>query len=76
MKTPNPKWHNPASAENGRRGGRPLQTFKLSGPAAIYVRQLTKARLGRTDITSEEASETLEQILLKHAKENPPPEPQ
>lgn len=69
-------WSNPASAVNGAQGGRLPTHFRLSRPAVIYLRELTRARLGRREVTREEMSETLETAFMEWGRqqthEDPP----
>lgn len=48
--------------------GRLRQMFKLSPPAAIYIRELTRSRLQRREITAEDLNETVEQIVMAYAQ--------
>lgn len=57
-----------------RRGTGPVRVrFTLDGPAAIYVRQLTRSRLNRNAVTADELNETLQQIVTYHAQHAPLP---
>ena len=57
-----------------RRGTGPVRVrFTLDGPAAIYVRQLTRSRLNRRDVTADELNETLRQVVEYHAQHAPEP---
>lgn len=64
-------WSNPASAVNGARGGRIPTSIPLSGPAIIYLRELTRARLARREVTREEMGATLEAIFMEYGKAQP-----
>ena len=56
----------------GRSGGArprsgPVQKrYTLRASAAVYVRALTQGRLNRIDVTSDECSETLHQIVREY----------
>ena len=62
-KTQRGGWSNPASADNGRAGGRLPTSVPLSGPAVIYLRELTRQRLGRLRVTRAEMGETVEELI-------------
>lgn len=48
--------------------GRLRQMFKLSPPAAIYIRELTRSRLQQREITADDLNETVEQIVMAYAR--------
>lgn len=51
-----------------RQGSGPImRRFTLPSPAAIYLRELTRSRLGRKDVTKDEVNETLEGIVREYA---------
>ena len=59
---------NDGRAANGgpRPGaGRLPTSIPLSGPAIIYLRELTRARLGRMEVTRVEMGETVEAMMTK-----------
>lgn len=56
-------WNNPASADNGAKGGRIRTRYTLSRPAAILLRTLTQSRHGRRDVTDEELTAVLEDAI-------------
>lgn len=43
---------------------------KVTKPAAIYIRELTRNRLKRKDVTKEEIDATLEMIIQEYAKQH------
>ena len=49
--------------------GRLPTTFTLSRPGVIYLRELTRARLGRRDVTRDEMSATLERAFMDYARQ-------
>ena len=58
-----------------RRGTGPVRVrFTLDGPAAIYVRQVTRSRLNRRDVSADELNETLRQLVAYHAEHAEMPE--
>lgn len=71
MTTPRKRggWRNPASAANGAKGGRLPTRFRLSRPAVLYLRELTRARLGRREVTREEMSEMLEAAFTEWSRQ-------
>lgn len=62
-------WSNPASAANGALGGRLPAQFRLSRPAALYLRELTRRRLGRRKVTREEMNEVLEAAFTEWSRQ-------
>lgn len=65
-----------ASGNRGGSRGRPvLVRYTISRPAAIWLRVCTQSRLGRTEVTREEITETLEQVLLDAARRQEVPTP-
>lgn len=59
-----------ASNGGARPGaGRLPNTFTLSRPAVIYLRELTRRRVGRPEVTRDEMSATLEGIFQEWAQQ-------
>lgn len=56
-------WSNPASATNGKAGGRLRTRYTLSRPAALLLRELTRSRLRRSDVSDAELTATLEDAI-------------
>lgn len=49
--------------------GRPLSTrYTISRPAAIWLRELTRSRLNRRDVSREEIEAVLEELLQDVAR--------
>jgi hypothetical protein len=57
-----------ASNGGARPGaGRLPTSIPLSGPAVIYLRELTRQRLGRQEVTREEMGATIEGLFAEWA---------
>lgn len=68
-------WRNPASAANGAQGGRLPAQFRLSRPAALYLRELTRRRPRRRKVTREEMGEVLEAAFTEWGRQQTHDEP-
>ena len=65
-----------SNSGGARQGaGRIRRRYTISAPAAIYVRELTRARRKRKDVTDQELDETIEVILQFYAEHNAPKAP-
>lgn len=67
-----------ASNGGARPGaGRLPTSIPISGPGVIYLRELTRARLGRQEVTRDEMGATMEELFKEWARQQPdglPPE--
>ena len=59
---------NSGGARHG--AGRIRRRYTISAPAAIYMRELTRARCKRKDVTDQELEETLELIIQFYAEQH------
>ena len=66
-------WHNPASRENAKLGGRPRSRVVLRGPAAIYVWAVARQEFGRL-ATDEQAEQILDRMVQEYARNHPTPD--
>lgn len=65
-----------ASNGGARPGaGRLPTSIPISGPGVIYLRQLTRARLGRQEVTRDELGATMEEIFKAWARQQPDERP-
>lgn len=68
-----------ASNGGARPGaGRLPTSFTLSRPAAIYLRELTRSRLGRMEVTQAHMGAVLEEIFMAWSRQqtHEPPAPE
>lgn len=66
--------HSDGRASNGgaRPGaGRLPTSIPISGPGVIYLREVTRARLGRMEVTRDEMGATMEELFEEWARQQP-----